>query len=130
MREFFDGGGADAVIVTITLEELIQQGLEMAAQGGTVVLFGGAVAGTEVTIDPNVIHYNELNLTGSAGVGRPASRRNVALFTKALEMLAGGDVPGDKLITHRFNLEQVEEAIAVTEKREGLKAVLLMGDSK
>jgi len=129
-REFFDGNGADAVIVTVTLEELVNQGLEMAAQGGAVVLFGGSVAGTTVTIDPNIIHYNELNLTGSAGVGRPASRRNVGLFTRALEMLADGEIPGRKVITHRFDFEDVEEAIAMTERREGLKAVLVMRESK
>jgi len=42
-------------------------------------------------------------------------------------MLASGAVPAKKLITHRFPLDRVEEALAVTEQREGLKAVLLMG---
>ncbi len=38
----------------------------------------------------------------------------------ALELLSNGDVDGDKIITHRYPLEQLSDAILQTSSREGV----------
>jgi L-iditol 2-dehydrogenase len=114
-------GKCDKVLVSIGHPKAIEQGLRLAKECGTVLLFGGATKGTTIQLDPNLIHYREIVLTGSYYVGIPP---NPKLFQRALSLISSGDVPVKKLITHRFSLEEIHRAFDVIEKKEGMKAIV------
>jgi len=124
IRELTNGNGVDSAIVSIGIPVLISQGLEIVKEGGSVILFGGTADTTGVEIDINTIHYREINLVGSAGLGRPSSQRNVGLLDKAIELLTQDNLPAEQLITHRFSLDDIEEAFRIIEEKKGIKAMI------
>lgn len=97
-----DGLGADVAILAIGVPQLANEALNLVRKGGHVNLFAGFSAGDTSTIDVNLIHYNEIVVTGASAL----SRRDYEL---ALNMLAAGQVDAGSLITHRF---EVADALA------------------
>jgi threonine dehydrogenase-like Zn-dependent dehydrogenase len=85
-------------------------------------------------LDPNVIHYSEICITGSSGVGYwygltgiqkgTPIRRNMKLYQVALSFIAEGKVPVSKLITHRFALDDILKAFEVIRDKKGIKAII------
>ena len=92
---------ADAVFVTAGSSAAARQAIRLARPGGTVVQIGWPEA-NEFPVDVAVLMEKELALRG---VNRYANA-----FPAALAWLADGRIPVDKLITHRFAFEQIEEA--------------------
>ncbi len=67
VRDRTDGSGADKLIVTIGQSRLANDALSLVRPGGSVNLFGGFPKGELAAMDVNLIHYNELVVTGSFG---------------------------------------------------------------
>jgi len=115
-KDFPDG--ADLVIAAVGNRDAIELAVKLVGIGGTINIFAGTYPPVEIPLDVNLIHYNEIILTGS----------NVALpehFEKALEILASRRVDVRTLITHRFKLEEISMAFEAVEKRKVIKAVIV-----
>ena len=124
-REWTDGKGLDAVILSAGVPSAVNQALELVKNRGHVVFFGGFKRGTTATIDPNLIHYKEVIVTGSYWVGAPpyGDRK---FYHKSMQAIADKSVPVAKLITHRFPLEDIVKALETMESLEGLKVIVTM----
>ena len=70
----------------------------LAARGGTVLLFAGLAHETRLAVLAHRIHYDEVSLVGSFHY-TPAEAR------EALDLLAGGEIPTDHLVTGESPLE-------------------------
>ena len=92
-------------------------GGELVRPGGTVVLFGGLPAGTEVAVDAGRLHYEQLTIRGAF---HHAPRHVRA----ALAFLASGAHPWERLVTHRVGLDGVAGLLA-DPPRDYLKAAVL-----
>lgn len=92
-----DGLGADVVILAIGVPQLANEALNIVRKGGRVNLFAGFSAGDTSNIDVNLIHYNELIVTGASAL----SRRDYEL---AMNMLSTGQIDANALITHRYSV--------------------------
>lgn len=113
-----NGEGADVVITANSSVETHLQALHMARQRGRVNYFGGlAKTAPPFEMSSNLIHYKELMLTGSHG-SVPRQHR------LALDVLARGVIDGQALISHRYPLDQIEQAFAMAEGHQGLKVVV------
>jgi L-iditol 2-dehydrogenase len=112
-----DDRGADAVIVAVGSVAAAEQGLKLVRKGGIVNLFGGFPGQSELKLDPNLIHYSEVTVTGTFGFSH-------ITFARALQLISTRSVEMNKLITHRFKLDEVLTAIDVLADRKGLKAVV------
>jgi L-iditol 2-dehydrogenase len=111
--------GADVVIVACPSAEAQQQAMEYAAPRARVNFFGGLPKGSgTIDFDSNRLHYQELTVLGNHGSTPDQNYR-------ALQLIASGHVAVEKVITHRFMLDQIEEAIGTAERKEGLKVVVL-----
>lgn len=118
VMELTGGHGADAVIVAVGGVEPIRQGLEMAAINGWVNFFAGTYPPADLALDPNLIHYRQLRVTGSHDY-------TPHHFTTALRLIQFGIVRVAPLISHRFPLDEVGEAFDTTAERRGLKSMVL-----
>lgn len=119
VRELTDRRGAEIVITANPAPAAQVQAVEMARKGGRVLLFGGLPKGDSCPqVDMNIVHYNALRLIGTT-IFAPRHQR------VALRLLADGRIPGDKLVTHRFDLEDFAEGVERAFAGEVLKAVFL-----
>jgi L-iditol 2-dehydrogenase len=123
VQEWTGGVGADAVIVAAGATQAVEQAMRMVRKGGRVVLFAGFEYNKVIQIDPNVLHYGEIILTGSYWVGlRPHPR--LELYQRALDLIASRQVPVAELITHRFALGDIKQALETVMRQEGLKVMI------
>jgi len=117
VKQLTDGRGANAVIVAVGGAVPIRQGLDMAAINGWVNAFAGTYPPAEMPVDPNLIHYRQIRLTGSHDF-------TPHHFTTALKLIQHGIVRVAPLISHRFALDDVREAFETTANRRGLKSMV------
>ena len=91
---------------------------------GAIVAFLGIAYGDAgmVTFDSNVVHVKKLQLRGSNA--SPA-----LYFPECISLIQAGVVNTGELITHRFSLDEMAEAIPayVKDKENGIKAVMING---
>lgn len=113
-----DGLGAHLVVVACASLEAQQQALDIVRPRGMVNFFGGLPANSPpLKVLSNRIHYHECFVTGSHG-SVPRQHR------VALELIGSGRINVHDLITHSFPLEEVREAFAVVQAKQGLKVVV------
>jgi L-iditol 2-dehydrogenase len=94
-----DGRGADVVITAAASAEAQRQAVVMAARQGRVSFFGGLPQDhPDTTVDANLVHYRELTIVGANG-SSPAHN------TRALQLIASGQVEIGDLITRRLPLD-------------------------
>ncbi|MBU2510771.1 zinc-dependent dehydrogenase [bacterium] len=112
--------GADVVIEAVGTAETYQLALELARGGGSVNFFGGMPSGSTVEIPSEMLHYQELTLTGTSSFSPDD-------YQKALKLITAGRIDAKRLITHRFDsLDGVLESIELSLKKEGMKKMILL----
>jgi L-iditol 2-dehydrogenase len=112
------GRGIDVIIFACSQVEISEQFLKMLAPGGRISLFSGNVSGScDFRLDSNLIHYNEMFITGAYGC--TASQN-----TEAVELISAGRFPLRELITHRVGLLNVDEGLEHTYSKKGLKSII------
>lgn len=113
-REFPADGHYDAAIVAAGVSDIVPLALRSLEHCGRLSLFAGFDAGASVQIDPNLIHYRQLRIYGAS-----ESRRRD--FRESLELIAAGRVQPSPLVTHRFTLDQAEQAFRVASDGSAIK---------
>jgi L-iditol 2-dehydrogenase len=121
VKDLTGGYGADVVIVAVGAPRALQQALEMAGLCATVNYFAGTYPPTTIPLDPNLIHYKQIRLTGSHDFS-PLQFRN------ALQFIAMGTVKVAPLVSHRLPLARVKEGFDVVAAQGGLKVMVHMGE--
>jgi L-iditol 2-dehydrogenase len=113
--------GYETVIEAAGTPEAWEQAIDLAAPGGTVVLFGGLPRETVVPVDSYRLHYEALTLRGSFHHRPRDVRAALGLLERAASSIT-------KLLTHEFALADVVEPLergAGLAPRDGLlKAVI------
>ncbi|MEW6739477.1 MAG: zinc-binding dehydrogenase [Nitrospirota bacterium] len=112
---------ADIVIVGPNNASAMEQGIEAVASGGTVVFFTPAKPNEMLTIDPNYIYFRDINIVTSYSCGPDDTK-------EALNFINKGLVTADKLVTHRFAIDETEKAYRLTvEAKDSLKCLIVFG---
>lgn len=121
VRELTGGRMADIVIVGPNSAAVMETGIAAAAPGGSVVLFTPAKPGETLTVDPNHLYFNDISLVTSYSCGPTDTK-------EALEFIRKGFVTADKLVTHRFGIDETAQAYKLTaEARDSLKCLVTFG---
>jgi len=108
----------DACVCAVGAPAAYREALAHLGPRGRLVVFSGLAPVDEMMpVNFNQLHYHEQTVVGAYGC---AYRHGV----EALRLLAGRKVEVGKMITHRYSLDEIEEALAVVEKREGMKVLL------
>ena len=95
----------DLVFEAVGRPEAWRAAVAAAAPGAVVVLVGGCPSGSEITLDPGSLHYDELELRG-------AFHHAPAEVDRALAALAGGALPWEMLLGPTISLEELPAALA------------------
>jgi L-iditol 2-dehydrogenase len=121
LAEENQGRGADSVIVTPNGIKAFEFGLSLAGKGSTVHLFSPSEPDDMITIRPNDLFFKEITLTTTYS----CSHLDTA---QALTFIAEGRINAKEMITHRFGLHEVTEAIALLKKaEESIKSLIIPG---
>ncbi len=112
-----NGQGMDVIVMAIGVPALVNSTLKLCKRGGTVNLFAGFAGTGESTIEVNTIHYNEINVNGSTAY-------KLEDYLAAAEMIKSGKIDADKIVTHRFKIEDFQKAYDVCVAGTGLKVII------
>ncbi len=108
----------DFVVTACSSLKTHSLGISLLANGGTINFFGGLPKpSSSVPIITNDIHYRELTLTGSHG-STPIQH------SKAIEIIAKDQNFFKTLITHRYQLENIEDAFKLASSGKGIKILI------
>ncbi len=119
VAETTGGVGVDSTIICIGLPQLVNDALSMTRKGGRINIFAGLSGLGWAQVEANLIHYNELEVTGTT-----AARRSD--YEVALRLIESGRVETQSMVTDRFPLHRASEAIAETMTGgEGLKVAVI-----
>ncbi|MFQ5651898.1 MAG: alcohol dehydrogenase catalytic domain-containing protein [bacterium] len=119
VREVTRGELADLVIVGPGSISAMETGLACAGKGSTVLLFTPTREHETLRISPYHLYFNEIDLLGSYSCGPDDTRESMRLIKE-------GVVTAEKLVTHRYPLENVREAVDTTIKAgESLKTLVI-----
>ena len=118
VSEVTGGLGVDSVIICVGLPWLVNNALNMARQGGRVNIFAGLAGKGWAEIESNLIHYKELEVTGSAN-----SRR--ADYQTALQLIESGRIKVEAMVTDRFPLRSAHAALDKAASGEGIKVAVM-----
>jgi threonine dehydrogenase-like Zn-dependent dehydrogenase len=103
VNELTDHRGADDVIVAVGSGKAIQAAQSHIGRGAVLNLFGGLKKGEDIVgLDTSLVHYQEINVTGSSG-GSPWD------VVRTLELMAGGDIDAGAHITRIGDLDHAVE---------------------
>jgi len=117
VRSASGGLGADAVIVSVGVAELVGPALDLARPQGVVNLFAGFPrGGAPVPFDPNLVHYSEVLLTGSQNATADQYRRTLRLLRSTPHI--------DEVVTNRYTVETSPEAYTARLAMNGLKSLV------
>ncbi|MCI5208354.1 MAG: zinc-binding alcohol dehydrogenase [Candidatus Electrothrix sp. ATG2] len=114
-----EGRGADVVIISIGIPDVIEDCLKLVARGGVCNIFGAA-PDTEVKIDPRWLHHQEVTLTGTYA-STPAD------FKKCLQLIKEEAIIVSDLVSHRFTLDTFDEAVESAKSLEMVRGIITFG---
>ncbi|HEY7268219.1 MAG TPA: alcohol dehydrogenase catalytic domain-containing protein, partial [Dehalococcoidia bacterium] len=97
VKELTDGAGADTAIVTAGIGPAAAAALGSVRRQGLIGLFAGFPPETIVNLDPNIIHYNEIILTGSQNATIDQYRRTLELLPTLPDLR--------QIVSHSFNID-------------------------
>lgn len=112
------GVGVDAAIICIGIPALVNDALRLARKGGRINVFAGLAGAGWSEVEANLIHYNELEIAGSAN----SKRRDYGV---ALRLIESGRVRVGEMVTHRFPLASAIEAIETSAGGKGIKVAVM-----
>lgn len=121
VKALTEGRGVDFVFVTVGSIAAIRQGMAMTASRGTTVLIGLPPASQELCFSPLELIPTERNIIG-AFMGAADLQKDIP---RLVALYQAGRLKLDELITGRYPLERINEAIKSTEKGEGLRNVIM-----
>jgi L-iditol 2-dehydrogenase len=121
IKEITEGRGADAVILAVAGNSLIQPAMEATRPGGRVLLFAQTQHG-EATIDPAAVCVDEKSLLGSYSA-------SVDLQDESAHFVLSREMDLERLISHRFPLAKSVEALSLAAhpKPDSMKIVIQPG---
>jgi threonine dehydrogenase-like Zn-dependent dehydrogenase len=107
------GQGWEVVIDATGVVRAIEDGLRRVARGGTFLMFGVTPAEASAEFSPFRVYNEELMVVGSMAV--------LHSFERARDLLVGGAIDAEAMITHSMPLDDYEAAVETFRGGAGLK---------
>ena len=121
VRALTGGRGADYVFVTVGAAKAVEQGLACVRNGGTCVVVGMPPSHELFRVVAVDLAYGSKRVVGS----RMGSARLAVMVPQLVELYEQGRLKLDELITGRFPLDRINEAIATAGEGSTLRNVIV-----
>ncbi len=121
VQSLTQGRGADYVFVTVGSTRVVEQGMGLLRRGGTLVIVGMPPVGAKAEIEAVDIADKSQHILGS----KMGSTRLRVDVPKLIEFYQQGRLKLDELITNRYPLQEINEAIASVNRAEALRNVIV-----
>ena len=117
--DFTDGIGFNVIIIATSNPASLNLALKIAAKNSRINIFAGMSKSPNVSfsLDPNVLHYHQISITGSFS-------STPRMIQQAVRLAANKEIDLSKIISHRYPLHDINEAMLATEKYYGLRVIL------
>lgn len=110
--------GCDVAVVAVGDPAAYQQAVQSLRPRGCLVLFSGLSPATACQqLDLNAMHYLEQRVAGAYGCTFQHGE-------EAIRMLEQGEIRVDDMVSHRLPLSELDRALGIVERREGMKVLL------
>jgi threonine dehydrogenase-like Zn-dependent dehydrogenase len=111
VRELTDGWGADVVLEVAGFPSVTEEGVQMVGSGGRYIEIGNISPGLTYQADPAQWVVQNVSIFGNNHYGRRHLRDALDLLRRTRHKY-----PYERIISHRFPLTQVNEALAAQDK--------------
>ncbi|MEM7170697.1 MAG: Zn-dependent alcohol dehydrogenase [Pseudomonadota bacterium] len=115
------GRGADYIFVTVGSTKAMEQGLSFARPAGTLVIVGMPAVGEKFAIEALDFADASQRIIGS----KMGSTRLGVDIPKLVSLYQQGQLKLDELISGRYPLEEINEAIASVNRAEALRNIIV-----
>jgi L-iditol 2-dehydrogenase len=115
------GQMADLVIVGPGTTAAMKTGISCAGKGGTVLFFTPSPDEELLQINPYELYFNEVNLLFSYSCGPNDTQQ-------AMTLIEQGVMTAEKFVTHKFSIDQTEEAYKVACEAKNSLKILVTND--
>jgi Zn-dependent alcohol dehydrogenase len=123
VRALTEGRGADHVFVTVGRGTVIESALGLARRGGTVAVLGMPPSDDSFSVVGVDLVHNDVRLKGGKiGSGSP---RFADTIPKLVQLYEEGRLKLDELISARYELEEINEAIAAAKSGDCVRNVIV-----
>lgn len=122
VRELTGGRGADYVFVTVGRADAIELGLRCVRRGGTVVVVGMPPSGEGFRVEAVDLAHNDVRILGS----KMGSARLATAVPFLVDLYEQGRLKLDELVSGRYPLARINEAIADARGGETLRNVIVL----
>jgi L-iditol 2-dehydrogenase len=113
-----EGRGVDVCITACPAPQAQQIALELAAINGRIIFFGGLPPDTaHVSLNTNLIHYKQLEVTGT-------TRQSLIQYRRTLRLVACGRINIGDLISSRTALKDIQSALDNISQARSLKSAI------
>jgi L-iditol 2-dehydrogenase len=125
VRQLTEGRGADAVILATNVKGLVDQALRISRPGAKILLFAQTSATERIELSGADICVGERRLLGSYSA-------DVDLQAESARLVFSGELPLERMISHRLPLDSIAEAIdiALHPDERSLKVVIRPQESR
>jgi len=119
LRSRTDGRGADAVLVAVAHPAVVTEALAAARPGGRVLLFAANDPVTKIEFPASAVGIDEKEILGSYSAA-------VDIQDSAADLVLGKKLPVMDIVTHRFPLDRIQEALELAARptAESLKILI------
>jgi L-iditol 2-dehydrogenase len=119
VRARTDGRGADAVLVAVAHPSVVTEALATARPGGRVLLFAANDPVTKIEFPAAAVGIDEKEILGSYSAA-------VDIQESAADLVLGKKLPMMEIVTHRFTLDRIQEALELAARptAESLKILI------
>jgi L-iditol 2-dehydrogenase len=115
-----DGRGPDVVVEASGVLAAFKEGIDMVRRGGKYLVIGQTSMEAEMPFAPGIIMQKHLLIIGSASA-------TIDHYYKALKLIQNrrDKYPFADIVTHKYSLDEVNEAVAAMKKGQEIKPVII-----
>jgi L-iditol 2-dehydrogenase len=119
LREITGEDGPEVCFVDVGVPALVEEAVGLLRKGGRCVIFAGMPLNRRISLDPNVIHYREVDVRGSSG-------STAELQRAVLDHAADGTLDLSLLVSDVLPLSDWQQGFSMKTEGAGLKVLLDM----
>ena len=124
IRRLTGGRGADHVFVTVGRGDVVELGLTCVRRGGTVVVVGMPPSGDVIRVVGVDLVHDDVRILGT----KMGSTSLARIVPALLELYEDGRLKLDELVSGRYELERIDDAIADSRSGESLRNLIVFDE--